>query len=313
MHLAPDHQPDQLVGRGLGDAPRAGKPPVLQHRNRVAERKYLGKAVRNVDDRHAVPGEPPHDFEQFLGLGQGQRRCRLVEDEHPQIARQRLGDLDNLRLRRRQRSDLPRRIDLDAELGDQSPRFVAHQPHVDLAEPFGWLAAGKDVLGDRQLRHQRAFLVHDADAEIAGGLLVELAEFDAVEQDAALAARVDAGDDLAECRLAGAVLAEQRADLAAVDAHRDVVERPHAGEELRQISYLEPRRHGGGLGLCLEVVAFGRLDHPDHRLVVRGRHVDAAAGIDDGAVDDLDLGLALCLDVLQHRCLAADRLSPAVR
>ena len=77
--------------------------------------------------------------------------------------------------------------------------------------------------------------MHDADAEIAGGLLVELAEFRAVEQDAALAARVDAGDDLAERRFAGAVLAEQRADLAAVDAHRDVVERPHAGEGFREI------------------------------------------------------------------------------
>ena len=54
MHLAPDHQPDQLVGRGLGDRARAGELAVLQHRHRVAERENLGQAVRDIDDRDAV-------------------------------------------------------------------------------------------------------------------------------------------------------------------------------------------------------------------------------------------------------------------
>ena len=58
-----------------------------------------------------------------------------------------------------------------------------------------------------------------------------VADFGAVDQDRALVARIDAGDDLAERRLAGAVLAEQRADLAGLDAHRDVVERAHAGKD----------------------------------------------------------------------------------
>src|SRR5262249_27818452 len=44
--------------------------------------------------------------------------------------------------------------------------------------------------------------------------------------------RVDAGDDLHQGRLAGAVLAHQGMDMAALQAERDVVERQYARESL---------------------------------------------------------------------------------
>ena len=44
-----------------------------------------------------------------------------------------------------------------------------------------------------------------------------------------------AGKDLDERRLAGAVLAEQGDDLSWRDREADIVERPHAGEQLGQV------------------------------------------------------------------------------
>ena len=89
-------------GVGLGDLAGADQPAVLQHGHAVAEREDLGQPVRDVDDRHPVARQRAHDVEEPLGLGQRQRRGRLVEDQQPQVLRQRLGDLDHLRLRRRQ-------------------------------------------------------------------------------------------------------------------------------------------------------------------------------------------------------------------
>ena len=52
------------------------------------------------------------------------------------------------------------------------------------------------------------------------------------EQDLAGIGLVHAGKDLDQRRLAGAVLAEKRMDLAAADVEIDVVERPRRGEPL---------------------------------------------------------------------------------
>ena len=62
----------------------------------------------------------------------------------------------------------------------------------------------------------------------------------AVEQHPALVGPVDAGDDLDQRRLAGAVLAHQRVDLAGLEVERDVVERLDAGEGLARALDGEP-------------------------------------------------------------------------
>ena len=103
----------------------------------------------------------------------GSSRIRIL-----QVARQRLGDLDDLRLRRRKRATLSAPGRWRRRAGRSAPwRLSRMRADVDLAEPFRRLPAGKDVLGDRKLRHQRAFLVDDADAEVAGGLFVERRRF----------------------------------------------------------------------------------------------------------------------------------------
>src|SRR5206468_1741388 len=44
-----------------------------------------------------------------------------------------------------------------------------------------------------------------------------------------------------------------------------------------------------------------RFHHPNHRLVVRRRDVHTFSRLDHRAVDHVDLGQALLLDILQHR------------
>src|SRR3569833_1355027 len=83
------------------------------------------------------------------------------------------------------------------------------------------LVAQEDVLRDRQVRHQRELLVDDHDADVlAVADAAELRDL-AVEDDLAViaAGRVDAGQDLHQRRLPGAVLAADGVDLTA--PHRE--------------------------------------------------------------------------------------------
>ncbi len=88
---------------------------------------------------------------------------------------------------------------------------------VDAAPPGGRLVAEDDVLGHGAERDEVQLLVDRGDA--AGLRLAGACERDsaAVEGDRPLVARVDAGEDLDERRLSGAVLADEAVHLAAAD------------------------------------------------------------------------------------------------
>ena len=96
----------------------------------------------------------------------------------------------------------------------------------------GQLGAEEQVLLHRQLRHQREFLEHGADAESA--CLMHRGEVDGLpaELDAAGGRPVDAGHQRDQRRFAGAVLAEQHMHLARPQVEIDAVERDHAREVL---------------------------------------------------------------------------------
>jgi hypothetical protein len=68
----------------------------------------------------------------------------------------------------------------------------------------------------------------------------------AVEQDRAAIRLVDAGQDLDERALAGAVLAHQGVDLAGAEVHRDVGEGGGRSEALGDPAQLDARRGRGG-------------------------------------------------------------------
>ena len=103
--------------------------------------------------------------------------------------------------------------------------------------------AHEDVLGHGQLGVEAQLLVHRGDA--SGLCLVRAVEGDllAVHADGARVRPVDAGDDLDERGLAGAVLAHQGVDLAGGDREVHVLQRPDARELLADALELEQRCH----------------------------------------------------------------------
>ena len=92
--------------------------------------------------------------------------------------------------------------------------------------------AEEDVLGDGELGEEQELLVDGGDAAAGGLARGDGGELLVAEADAAAVGGVGAGDDLDERRLAGAVFAEERVDLAGAEVEGDVVQHADAGEGL---------------------------------------------------------------------------------
>ena len=123
-------------------------------------------------------------------------------------------------------------VEPNAELLEHGGRLAAHPPAVDAAEALERLRADEDVLGDGQVGEERRLLEDDRDP---GGLrLLGVVEdrLLAVEDEPAGVGPVDAGEDLDERRLAGAVLADEAVHLAGEERDVAVLERVDGAEAL---------------------------------------------------------------------------------
>ena len=116
---------------------------------------------------------------------------------------------------------------------------------VDAAQPVEEvLAAEIEVLRHRHGGHQAGLLEHHGDAGVQRlGRRRELHGLAAMQH--APRCRLDhAGHDLGQRRLAGAVLAEQRVDLARAQVEVDVLDGGRAVIGLRDLLHLDDRSHG---------------------------------------------------------------------
>ena len=75
--------------------PAADPAAILEHGHRSASERSP-PAGEDVDNRRAPLAHPAHPFEQEFGIAPGDDRGRLVEDQEPGVADQRLGDLEHL-------------------------------------------------------------------------------------------------------------------------------------------------------------------------------------------------------------------------
>jgi hypothetical protein len=116
-----------------------------------------------------------------------------------------------------------------------------HRDLVQPAEAGGGLAPEVHVLHHVEVVGEREVLIDDLDPEPRGVLgPVHLHHFP-VEDDLALVDRMDAGDALDQRRLARAVVAHQRHDLARRHVEVDLVEGLHGTEALGDAAQLEDR------------------------------------------------------------------------
>ena len=155
-----DHHAGQLalVGR---PGNRADQPSAAQDADAVADGTHLRQLVADEYDRHPVGHERAQRGEERVHLLRHEDRGRLVEDEDPAVARERLEDLDSLLLPDRQLIHAGRRIDTNPEalrcIGPTAARLVQVETHP--ARP-----SEGEVLGDGHRPHQREVLRDHPDA-----------------------------------------------------------------------------------------------------------------------------------------------------
>ena len=231
LHGPAHHQRGEL-GVCRGRRPLADDLAAPDDRDRVGDRLNLLQLVRDEHDRPATCPELAHDPEQVLGLARREHGGGLVQHEHAGLAHQGLDDLNPLLHADRQILDVGIGVDVQAVALGELPDVPAGLPPVEQAKPPGALQPQSDILRHREDRNQHEMLVHHADP---GGDRV-LGRPDGhglvVEPYLALVWLQQPVEDVHQRCLAGAVLAEQGADLAGLDGQVDVVIGDEAAEPL---------------------------------------------------------------------------------
>ena len=168
-----------------------------------------------------------------VALGRREGGGRLVHDQDAGVERERLGDLDELLLADPQAADAGLGVEVDAEAGEQRAgrrrpsrggrgrgrRGSGSRPRKMLAAT---LSSGTR-LSSWWMMAMPAASASRTPAKRTGAPSIRISPSSAV---------LDAGEDLHQRGLAGAVLAHQGVDLAGAEVEVDAVEGGHAGEAL---------------------------------------------------------------------------------
>ena len=169
-----------------------------------------------------------------------QGRSGLVEDNDLRFEPDRPGDLDHLPLGGAERQDRRRRIDREIERLKKLLRF-----DIDAAQAVEeFLVAQIEVLRDGHRGHETGLLIDHRDAVSPSQSRAGDMDLLAVETDFAPGRHDRPREDLDQRRFAGAVLSQDRVNLAATQVEVDVLQRGDAAIGLSDASHLEERRLG---------------------------------------------------------------------
>lgn len=189
------------------------------------------------------------------GLLDTERGRRLVEDDHPRPEVDGPGDRDALALAAREARDRP------VEIGDDDPHLAQfiltdalHPGDAQGAQrPLAEFVAEEEVPPHRHERREREVLVDGRDpARLGGPRRAEPARH-AVELHRAVGVVVQAGHDLDQRRLTGAVVAEHARDLALADVEADTAQGVNVAVALAHVLEFED----GGVRVTGDVVPLG--------------------------------------------------------
>ena len=238
-----DHSLDDpaLVDRGRHRRAR-NLAAVAKNRDLVGDLQDVLEKMRDEDEAASAALELDQHFEQPLDFRRRQGGGRLVEDDDPRAGEQHAGKLDELLHADRKIAEPRARVDVEPEIVQLFARLPRHPAPGDEAQPVDRLHAEEDIFGDGELRRDRKLLMHHADAggqRVARGTEMHFA---AVDAHLPLIAGVDAGDDLHQRALAGAVLPDETVNLAGVERKIDGAQGLHAAERLGYAGEFEERR-----------------------------------------------------------------------
>ena len=230
---APEHHGDELVeGEGAGRG-RVARPAVAEHRHPIGEIEHLVEAMGHVDDGAVLLAQRADHCLDSLYLPVCEGRGRLVEYHHPGVAGQQAGHFDQLPLSHREVFDRGAGIQLPQahllQIGHGRP---GQRPRRGCPPPSR--VAQEDVVGDGEAGNQRELLLDDRDAGVLGLGRAPEVDLGTPQADRALVGRVHPGQDLDQCALARAVLADEGHHLSVADLEVGLVQGLYRAERLRQ-------------------------------------------------------------------------------
>jgi hypothetical protein len=227
--FASDHLLDDALGIRGGDGFGGDVFAVAQDGNGVAQAEDFFHAMGDVDDGDAAGFEFFEEREKMFAFADGERTGRLVHDDDFRADTESGGDLGHLFLAGGEVLHGGIDVERGFDFFEHAAGALAHGGVIDATKEAREFAEAK-IFGDGEVRAEGEFLMNHGDAKPAGGERIGGMNDLAVEKDFAGISGVNAGEDFAEGAFAGAVLADQRVAMAALDGERDVVEGEDAGE-----------------------------------------------------------------------------------
>src|SRR5581483_6200274 len=209
-------------GRDVGRGPGVRDAAALEDDEPVRERDRLDRIVRHEEPHARLPRQVRAEIAaQAPARLRVQGRERLVEEEERRPERERAGERHALRLAARQLARLPLGERGDPEALEPLARGAIGRGPRDAARA----EAERDVRHRAQVREEEQVLECDRDRALLGGhedARGRIVERHAVDPKRAGVERDQAGERVHDRRLAGAVRAEERDQLAARDRELDV-------------------------------------------------------------------------------------------
>ena len=157
-----DHVLDRLCLRHLGDGPAGDEAAVAKDGDAVGDLEDFLEAVADEEHRDPGRGQQADLLEELADLVGGERRGRLVHDQHADVERERLRDLDGLLLRDGEAARGRPDVEVDVDPAEDRLRVVVQPLPAD--ERAAVLVADEDVLGDVEVGEDRGLLVDRGDA-----------------------------------------------------------------------------------------------------------------------------------------------------
>src|SRR6185312_14928836 len=241
---------DDFVGGGLADGANAGDAPLAKHDDAVGDLEGVQHVVGDDDGGNAARPHLLDQLEAAVGLADAEGGEGLVEQYELAAPMNEAAQLDRLALAAAQilhrRGD---RRDLGADLAQGPLGFLAHgalAQHLEAEDVAVELAAHEEVGDDVHVRTDRQVLIDRLDAQALGGGRAVDDDRLALEQQAAGIGLDGAGDDLHQGGFAGAVVAQQRHDLAGLHREIDVTQGLDGAEALGQAFDGQHRRLAEG-------------------------------------------------------------------
>jgi hypothetical protein len=161
VDLTTNHGLDNVSNRKCSarSTPDGGN-SITENRHAVSDLLDLVEAMADEKNGASLGADVAKDAEQAIDFAPVQRCRRLVQDQHPTVAREPPSDLDQLLLTDGQRADQSARVEREANRAQHffDPPVVGVSRNRAPSRPRRQVK-GEEVFANREMRHQREVLV----------------------------------------------------------------------------------------------------------------------------------------------------------